>query len=805
MLAPINWLKDFVDINCPAEELAYKLTMSSFEIEQIIYPAKGIKGVVIGRIISLAKHPNADKLQICQIDVGDKHPDPLIIVTGATNIAPGDSIPVAMVGAILAGGFEIKVAKLRGEDSFGMLCSEKELGLADSAEGIMHLPSDAPIGEIFTDYLGLNDAILDISILPNRPDCMSILGVSREIAAVLGVPLRQVSDHCDGGFDTFFASAKNNQPLLVSDIKVGDPCLCPRYMGQVLTDIKVCAAPLWMQQRLRSAGIRPINNVVDVTNYILLEVGQPLHAFDLARLNLKDNQITIRSANNGEKLTTLDGVDRKLSSDNLVIADSVSAIALAGVMGGESSEITESTNRVFLESACFNPVSVRKTSQSLGLRSESSIRFERGVDWHGAELGLKRAIELLIKYADAKIAAPLIDVQSSQPELLKIVWRPERINKVLGMSLSEAEMVDCLNSLGFEIKENEIVVPSWRSLDVRREADIVEEIARIFGYDKLPATLPASRQVDIINVGPENCLANICNILQGHGLNEIVTYSLVSPDSVLGDTNSLVKLKNPLSQEESVLRSTLLPGLIKVIQTNMNRGQDKIALFELGKTYSKVANASPNKYLERSHLAGAIYASDTNYLAVKAVLENLFIMLKVSDLQYRKLDQNSDVPSWISDQLEYFHPGKTALINIGDDYLGYLGEFHPKHGDDYKFSEPVVAFDLDLELLQSSVEIVKYKAISKFPSTTQDIVFVVKKEISHAQIIETIKSNSNVLVESIKLFDCYDGEQVEDGYVSMGYSITYRDPQQTLVEKEVIKIHEQIARAVQEKLGAKFR
>ncbi|MFH1429033.1 MAG: phenylalanine--tRNA ligase subunit beta [Candidatus Margulisiibacteriota bacterium] len=816
MLAPISWLKDYVDIKDTAEDLAYKLTMSSFEIEQIIYPAKDITGVVIGRIDKIEKHPNADKLRICLVNTSA---DILKIVTGAANVQEGHIVPVATVGAKLVGGFEIKPAKLRGEDSFGMLCSEKELGIADDAEGIMLLPDDAPIGEDLISYLGLRDAVLDISILPNRPDCMSIIGVAREVAAVLNVELNTHHSSLITHYSASKAETENLNEYVT--IKVEDFDLCPRYMGRVMKNVTIIESPLWMQQRLKLAGIRPINSIVDITNYVLIEYGQPLHAFDYDRLanskeqiaNRKNHkEVVVRRAKKGEKMETLDGEQRELTRDNLVITDSSGPIALAGVMGGANSEIYADTKNVFLESAFFNPVSVRKTAQKLGYRTESSIRFERGVDWNGVEAGINRAAQLMAELAGAKVINSIADVKAEEPKNVIIDFRPERINSVLGMSLSEKEMKADLAKLGFAVNNNKIEVPSWRASDVTREADIIEEIARIAGYDKLPVTLPASRGIDLIDLQGESYVEKITRILLGQGLSEITTFSIVSPEMTAGDDEITVKITNPLNQEESVMRTSMFPSIMKVLQLNASRRIEDVRIFEPGKIYEKVSGAGSQvsgiingNYRENLRIAGALMDKGHDFYQAKAVLENLFCHLKVEGIQFNGIKNNEESPLIASVHIDNFHPGKTAIIKINDQVIGVFGEVHPQLQQKYRLSVPVYYFDLDGDLIKKHVGRAAYKQISRYPSTTQDMAFMVKSDVAHADIVNTIKENSNYLVEDVKIFDRYEGEQIPEGWVSVAYSITYRDPEKTLVEKEVIKVHEKIAKAVQEKLGVKFR
>ncbi|MFA5928491.1 MAG: phenylalanine--tRNA ligase subunit beta [Candidatus Margulisiibacteriota bacterium] len=780
MLAPISWLKEFVNIPCSIEELAHKLTMSAFEIEQVIWPAKGIKGVVIGRIEAMEKHPNADKLQICTLNVGGAVP--LSIVTGATNVQPGDVVPVAIIGAVLAGGFEIKQAKLRGVDSFGMLCSEKELGLALESAGIMQLSKDAPVGQDLIAYLGLSDPVLELSVLPNRPDLLSMIGVAREIAAVLQEKLKLIPVKP--------VKVQGKSPV---SVEIQDKALNPRYMGVVMKKVTIKESPLWLQNRLKSAGIRPINNVVDITNYVLLEFGQPLHAFDyekLAKTPKGERQIITRLAQAGEKLKTLDGTEKELTNDNLVITDASGPVALAGVMGGASSEISSATTSVFLEAALFEATCIRKTAKKLGYRTESSLRFERGVAWESVENGLLRAVELFQELAGAELEGSIIDVQGHKPPAVSIEFRPEKINALLGMALSEAEIKDSLTVLGFNFEGNQVKGPYWRDKDVTREADLVEEVARIIGYDKLPATLPDSRKITLVDLGKEYYLQKVRECLLGQGLNEVITFSLVSPAMVKGEEDKAVKLTNPLNQDQSVLRTRMLPSLLEVLQLNSNRKNEDIRIFETGKVYSSQE--------ENLRIAGAFLSKTADFFALKAVLDNLFKVLKVNSVEWLPLDKAGITNANL-------HPGKSAVIKLNGQLAGFIGELHPAIQQEYKLPLPAYIFDLASDVLEKAQGGIRYKSIPRFPATTQDMAFMIKKDLRHAEIVKLIKGQDNKLIENVEVVDRYEGEQVPDGRVSVSYSITYRDPEKTLVEKDVIVLHEKIAKALVAKLGVKFR
>jgi len=801
LLVPVNWLRDFVDIKCSVEDLAAKLTMSSLEVEGIIYPGKDICNVVIGRVERIAKHPNADKLRICYLHIGQANSDLIKIVTGAQNVQEKDVVPVALLGAKLTNGLEIKKVKLRGEESLGMLCSEKELGLSEEASGIMQLPKDSPLGCDFKEYSNLIDPVLEISILPNRPDCMSILGVAREVSAVTGYPLKSEKK--------VSSNIKQEDPSsIISEneyvkIHIQEADLCSRYMGAIIENVKIAESPLWLQQRLRLAGIRPINNIVDITNYILIEYGQPLHAFDYKKLALNKDaipQIIIRRAKKDENIQTLDQKTRTLLETDLVIANEQYPIALAGVMGGSNTDICEQTTTILLESACFNPTSIRKTSSRLGCRTESSIRFERGIDWYGVETALKKSVKMILDLNERAAEKIFIDLKKQNLKNKSIKYDFRKINRILGIEISEKEIKSSLEKIGISVSNGFINVPSWRYHDVDREADILEEVARIYGYLQIPSTLPNLNSCALTNLKGDKFEERVKNILIGQGLNEVITSSLSYPDlnSDLNKNKNIVKIKNPINKEESILRSNVLLNIIDVLKLNMRYShKTSIRIFEIGNTYHRI-NFS-NKYKESPKISGAVCQETEAFFSLKAIISNLFKSLNIRNVTFKKLVPHEYFYSSI------FHPNKAAIIAIGKDKLGVVGSLHPNLAKINKFTKDVCLFDLDFDLMKTKQTDATYSPISKYPATIQDLVFVVKKDVVNEDIVNTIITTGGNLVEEVILFDRYEGSQVPEGWISLAYSITYRDSNKTLVEKEVIKLHAKIADSVAKKFDVRFR
>ena len=797
MNVTLNWLKAYIDFEFSPSELADRLTMLGVEVESVKHLGTELEGVIVGSVTSIRPHPNADKLVLCQVDTGET--EELQIVCGAPNAREGMLAPVATIGATLPVGLTIKRAKLRGETSQGMLCSEKELGLSDDAAGLMELSTDIPLGTPLSEALGLDDVVFELEITPNRPDCLSLIGVAREIRAETGNPLKLPTvDPQENGI--------NLQDL--TSVTIDAPDLCPRYAARVIQGVKVVESPAWLQQRLESVGIGVINNIVDVTNFVLMEYGQPLHAFDYHKL--AENRIVVRRARDNEQITTLDEVARELTSDMLVIADAEKPVALAGIMGGYDSEITETTCDVLLESAYFNPLSIRATAKALGISTEASYRFERGADPGAVLAALDRAAQLIAELTGGTICDGIVDVYPGQQPLTEIQLRPERVNFVLGTTIETAEMVQILDRLGFDVditgKVYQVVVPTFRS-DVTREIDLIEEIARVYGYDNIPTTLPKG-DIPVPAPTPKTeARRRIKHFLLAAGMMEAVNYSFCDPncfdkirlnaDDPLRNT---LQLRNPLSPEMSVLRTTLTPGLLENAQHNRNHQIDTIALFEIGGVF---VHDGKEKEPERvtGVLAGQIgegVYSDPyrhpDFFDIKGLVEGMLEVCGVVDWTLQK----TDAPT--------FHPGRNAEVLLGNRRIGVFGEVHPEVLENYDLPYKAYLFEFDLEGLADAATFAKrFEPISIYPKVARDLAIVVDKETLSDMPTELIYTTGGDSVDSVRLFDVYEGEQVPEGKKSLAYTITYHSATETLTDKAVNTLHDEVVKCLNRELGAELR
>ena len=797
MNVTLNWLKAYIDFEFSPSELADRLTMLGVEVESVKHLGTELEGVIVGSVTSIRPHPNADKLVLCQVDTGET--EELQIVCGAPNAREGMLAPVATIGATLPVGLTIKRAKLRGETSQGMLCSEKELGLSDDAAGLMELSTDIPLGTPLSEALGLDDVVFELEITPNRPDCLSLIGVAREIRAETGNPLKLPTvDPQENGI--------NLQDL--TSVTIDAPDLCPRYAARVIQGVKVAESPAWLQQRLESVGIGVINNIVDVTNFVLMEYGQPLHAFDYHKL--AENRIVVRRARDNEQITTLDEVECELTSDMLVIADAEKPVALAGIMGGYDPEITETTCDVLLESAYFNPLSIRATAKALGISTEASYRFERGADPGAVLAALDRAAQLIAELTGGTICDGIVDVYPGQQSLTEIQLRPERVNFVLGTTIETAEMVQILDRLGFDVditgKVYQVVVPTFRS-DVTREIDLIEEIARVYGYDNIPTTLPKG-DIPVPAPTPKTeARRRIKHFLLAAGMMEAVNYSFCDPncfdkirlnaDDPLRNT---LQLRNPLSPEMSVLRTTLTPGLLENAQHNRNHQIDTIALFEIGGVF---VHDGEEKEPERvtGILAGQIgegVYSDPyrhpDFFDIKGLVEGMLEVCGIVDWTLQK----TDVPT--------FHPGRNAEVLLGDRQIGFFGEVHPEVLENYDLPYKAYLFEFDLEGLVDAATFAKrFEPISIYPKVARDLAIVVGKETLSDMPTELIYTTGGDSVDSVRLFDVYEGEQVPEGKKSLAYTITYHSATETLTDKAVNTLHDEVVKRLNRELGAELR
>lgn len=798
MQVSYKWLKEYIDFPYNPEELAHVLTMAGMEVDEVEYLGAGIEEIIIGEILKIEKHPDADKLLICKVDTGDEVLD---IVTGAANVFEGALVPVARIGVTLPDGLKIKKAKLRGVESYGMLCSTDELGLSEErASGIMILGDDAVKGSKLIEYLGLDDYIYKLDLTPNYGRCLGMLGVARELKAILGD--REVK------YPEFSIREGQEEISGLVEIEVVDTDLCPRYTGQIIKNVKIGPSPRWMQQRLTAAGIRPINNVVDITNYVMLEYNQPLHAFDFDKIAGK--KVIVRRAKDGEKLLTLDDKERELTSEMLVIADSEKAIGLAGVMGGGNSEITEDTTTVFLEAAYFDPVSIRKTARGLGLISESSYRFERGIDLDKVLEAGRRAAYLMQEYAGGEVVKGVIDVYPEPYQPAKISLETSQVNTLLGITLSTQEIKDLLLGLDFGVEEESeerliVSVPAFRT-DVSRKADLIEEVARLYGYDNIPVSRPASKQQGqktfkqkIMDLTRETMLAS--------GLDEIITFSLCGEDDFeilnLPEDSELLKwvrVKNPLNEAYAILRTTLVPNLLQVLSNNARKQIDRIKIFELGNVFFHAEGAEP--YIQYPRLAAAsmghqedpwqLGAPDFFYL--KGVLENYFERLGIKDYRFER----KEIP--------YLHPGRTGAIFAGDKEIGFIGELLPDVIDNLDLKERTAIFQLDVDKLMQYIELERrYEELPRYPASERDLALLVDKDVAAVDLQRSIRDRGGKLLKNVEIFDLYQGERIPEDKKSLAFRLVFQAGDRTLTDEEVNEKIDGIIRELEEKFSAKIR
>lgn len=796
MRVPLEWLKEYVDVKLSPEELAKRLTMSGIEVSSIEFHGKKVEGVVAGKIKAIERHIRRPDLFVCQIDIGRKI---IQVVTDAPNLRVGDKVPVALHGAKLVKDIRVKRMELHGVESFGMLCKAHELGVSE-AQGILILGFEALPGEDIRKVLGMGGYVFEIDILPNRPDCLSIIGIGREVAALTSKKLEH---------PVFKLKEEGKKIKKLANVTVRENTLCPRYMARVIEDIEIGESPQWLKERIIACGLRPVNNIVDVTNYVLMEIGQPLHAFDLNLL--RGREIIVRRARPKEKIITIDDVERELSGENLVIADSERPIAIAGVMGGKDTEVNPGTRTILLESAYFEPFCVNRTSKALKLRTESSIRFARGVDLEGVAKALDRAAYLISKTSGGKISRGALDIKVKERKPKVLTLRKERVNKILGTDLGSQEMVSILKKLDFKVskgKEIKVEVPLFRANDIVREIDLIEEIARVHGYEKIKESMPHIR----LKEEKENLLdllkEKIRKILVGHGLSEVTTFSMIGLKEFdkLGipkndELRSLIPLANPLSENEGVLRTTLIPSLLQVLSHNIRRQIKDIAVFEIDKTFIKSGENLPK---EKAMLACAL-TGDTgfawqkgkeekfDFYYIKRIIEDLAIELR-SPIKIEKATHSA------------FHPGKCAKITFDNHNIGFMGEIHPDTQKAYDLPQSVYLIEMEIEPLVKYVkEKPLYKALPKFPSVERDLALIVPEGLTHENVLSAIKEAGGDLIEDVRLFDRYKGKPIPEGHLSLAFSITYRDPHKTLTDTEVNARHNEIADTLIKKLNVQIR
>lgn len=803
MFVSYKWLQEYVDLSgVTASELADKITKSGIEVEGVEILNEGMKGLVVGHVLEREQHPNADKLNKCLVDVGEG--EPVQIICGAPNVDKGQYVIVAKVGAVLPGNFKIKKAKLRGEESNGMICSLQELGVESKlvakefSEGIFVFPNEVTVGDDALELLNRDDQILELGLTPNRADCLSMLGVAYEVAAILGKEVKLPKPE---------VSSVNEKASDYISVTVEDPEDNPLYVAKVIKNVKVGPSPLWMQTRLMAAGVRPHNNVVDITNYILMEYGQPLHAFDYDRLGSKE--IVVRRAHQGENITTLDDAKRTLTTDHLVITNGKEPVALAGVMGGANSEVETTTTTVLLESAYFVGAPIRKASKDHGLRSEASARYEKGVDPNRVRAAAERAAELLALYANGEVLEGSVEADALKVEPAVVSITLEKINGVLGTDISMDEVKDIFARLQFttSVEGNEITVtvPTRRG-DITIEEDLVEEVGRIYGYDNIPKTLPKGASTPGKLSDYQKKRRIVRRYLESAGLYQAVTYSLTNEAKATQfalDNREPVKLAMPMSEDRSVLRLSILPQLLEVVKYNSARQNDSIALYETGAVF--LATEQDKLPEEKEHLAAAITGlwhqqpwqgekKVVDYYVLKGVLEGLLARLGLTGrVEFRQAT------------VEGMHPGRTADLLLDNEKIGFVGQIHPKVQKELDLKETYV-FELSLKaLIEAEIAPLRYESIPRYPSITRDIALVVDKEVVAGKISDIITEAGGNLLKDVSVFDLYEGDRLEEGKKSIAFSLRYFDPEKTLTDEEVTKAHEKVLDAVKEHAGAVLR
>lgn len=810
MQVSIKWLKDYIDFTETPEQLADKLTMAGIPVENVVDPGEGLEKVVTGRIEKLEPHQNSDHLQICTMNVGLA--ENIIIVTGAQNVAEGQVVPVAMVGAHLPNGMKISKGKLRGVASNGMLCSAQELKLdleklpEEQKTGIFILPSDTPVGIPAKDVLGLNDVVLEFELTANRADCFSVFGLVREIAAITGnkphFPEIKVNEDDNTKLNDIFS------------VEIADPDLCSRFSTRMLKNVKIGPSPEWMQQRLEGAGIRSINNVVDVTNFVMIELGHPMHAYDYDKITGK--KLIARRAIEGEELHTLDDTSRKAKGEMLVIADSEKAAGLAGIMGGFETEITDTTTTVVLESADFYGPCIRRTARACGLSSEASGRFERGVDSETTIKALDRAAQLLQEMGACTVCEGIVDVYPNPKQANYVTFTPEQINNHLGTNIAKDVMLNIITSVGFDVTKDEndeitVKVPSWRN-DVTCMADISEEIARLHGFDKIKSTLPNGVSMQGTQSAKQTFIDKVKASLSSQGLYETISFALtneetfnklnIPQDSLL---RKAVPIMNPLSDEYPLVRTTLLSSIFDNLARNLARKNDDVALFEVGSVFFPKALPVTELPDEVVKIAGAITGrrnaqgwNQTNdmvdFYDAKGIIEELLANLRVTRYTVEAGTHYA------------MHPGKTALFKKGRDVIATVGEVHPAVLSAYGITKPVYIFELDATIVMKYMaKDLKYKALPKYPATSRDLAMLVDVDVNAADIEKAMTKAAGQNLTQITLFDVYTGKQVEEGKKSLAFSLTFQSNDKTLTDAEIDPAIEKIVAKLQKDFNANLR
>jgi phenylalanyl-tRNA synthetase beta chain len=801
MKVTLNWLREFVPIELPLSRLAERLALAGLEVDSV--NEQGTELVTIARITRIDPHPHSDHLVVCYVTTGG---EALPVVCGATNMKAGDLVALAPEGAVLPSEQRVERLEIRGQLSCGMLCSEAELGLSQDHSGLLILPGDAPLGAALFSFLGLRDTILDIAVTPNRGDCLSVLGLAREIAALTGASLHARKPWVRERGAVITEQAR---------VSIEDPDLCPRYAARVVTGVQVAPSPAWMRWRLEAVGIRSLNNLVDVTNYVMIERGQPLHAFDLP--SLAGAEIIVRRAREIPTIKTLDGQERRLTPDDLLICDRDRGVAIAGLMGGENSEVREQTTALLLESAYFVPETVRRTARRLGLRSEASYRFERGVDPQGTVLALNRAVELLTQLVGGQISRGIIDVCPRPLALAQVSLRTARVSSFLGTKVDKQEIKRCLHTLGLKVAREQrgawrVTIPSYRA-DLTQEADLIEEIARLRGYDTLPTLLPQT-EVQEKRPDPESLWSKRIRLcLAAQGLAETLSMSFTSarlnslfPGLVPGSLP--IALLNPLSTEDAEMRRSLLGNLLRILQLNLRQGESGVATFELGKVFYRENGGSfIDQKQERLNLAGVLYGCWPATGIGQEGRRIEFADLKgVLDALWQELHYATPVRWQRANEIPFLHPGKAAVLSTDGTVLGVAGALHPTLCTELDLHESPWVCELDFALLlRQARPVAPYQPLPRFPVVVRDVAIVADEELPVQAVVDAVQALNNPLIVHIRLFDLYRGDPIPAHKKSLAYSIAYRATDRTLTATEVNTLHAQVVDHLVRTLGLEVR
>jgi len=778
MRVSYNWLKEYVDFNLSPDELAEKLTMVGLEVEEVIPLFPKFDGIVVGHVLSVEKHPNADKLSICRVDSGNEQVD---VICGAPNVAKGQTIPFAPIGTKLPNGLVIKKAKIRGVESSGMICSKAELGLTDHSDGIWELSSDLTLGQdLFKQLEKKQDFVLDISITPNRPDAMSMIGVARDLAAILNVELKKPE----------FTITENKQKAseLIS-VKIKNPDGCPRYAARVIRNVKIGESPKWMADKLTAGGFRPINIIVDITNFVLLELGQPLHAFDLTQVS--GNKIEVRDSFKDEEFTTLDDKKRQMPPNTVMICDGAKPVAIGGIMGGLNSEVSKSTTDILLESAYFNPERIAVSSKKLGLPSEASQRFERGVDPNGIPIACDRAAFLMAELAGGEVLEGIVDEYPKIYKAKSIKIRLERINHLLGTQLSENDISDIFSRLEINYQKGEAIVPTFRP-DIEREVDLIEEVARLINYDNIPVKEQTNIEYDVPKNINESLHQYLKTEIREQGYCEVLTNSMVSLRELESvDQNQFVKILNPISDDMNVMRRSLIPGLLKIISYNLNRNVPDLRIFEMGRVFHQPETESPES--QPYYISGLIHgsrripgwsdsSSSVDFYDIKGSVEAYIDKIFLDNIEFI-----------LYDKTVYFDQDQVITIRVKNQIFGNFGRIKPEISQQFDIDSDVYGFEFSVNVIKNHINLNQlFEMYSRFPFIEKDLAFIVENNVKAGELRDLIYKVGKPLINEVGIFDLFKGQQLGDNKKSIAFRIRFQSSERTLNEKEVSKIFNKI-------------